>query len=537
MLWYALTRYHETLKDVLEKTLTIPGLLEQVSVPDKKGKLRPIKFLTAKLVRQHVPKNTGLASTVRDYLIGDASAMLMSHLSKAYKGKNESNPPTMPSLAAITDEEFRHAYREFADPEAVLAVKPQHQEKIDAANAKGQTRLARRLTKIYTNWAVSRAAGQIMRKLEGALPRPIEFTHTEFLRGCMLAFCEGNSHGNYYALIKLFADGHRYQNKQQILKAGFIDCKTKEKIGGKKYPGLILPLELGRDFHEHEYLTHGAIHSAKLVVKRRPEKSGSQKASPRNHANAVAFNPADYDFYIHAAFEFRPQPVKTETFLGIDRGAARLGAASLIDGQGRLIQSGFDLDGAAFAAEMRRLQAQTQQKQQRGIQRSRKFSLRGKRADAILGEYANRIVAIAAEHRAQIVLEAIKGTTMARFLKQSQFAKLQQMLTYKAERLGLPAPIEVPAHYTSKTCAACGQKDPANRPRKDAAGKPIQDVFRCVACGHTANADANASQIIALRGLHQIENGGKFKKFDLFQQWLKEVIGRDGYAASGQRIQ
>jgi transposase len=62
-------------------------------------------------------------------------------------------------------------------------------------------------------------------------------------------------------------------------------------------------------------------------------------------------------------------------------------------------------------------------------------------------------------------------------------------------------------------------------------------VFLCIACGHSANADSNASQIIALRGLHQIENGGKFKKFDLFQQWLKDSIGRDGSAAPGQLIQ
>jgi transposase len=123
---------------------------------------------------------------------------------------------------------------------------------------------------------------------------------------------------------------------------------------------------------------------------------------------------------------------------------------------------------------------------------------------------------------------------MGRFLKQSQFTKLKQMLTYKAEREGLPAPVEVPAAYTSQTCARCGHKDAANRPKKDAAGKAIQDVFLCMACGHKANADSNASLIIALRGMHQKENGGKlYKKFDLFQQWLKELIGRDGSAAPG----
>jgi IS605 OrfB family transposase len=525
MLWYAMTQYHLTLKAVLEKILALPDLAERISDPDKKGKLRPNKFRLSKLLYTIAPQNWELAP-LRDYLIGDASAMIMGHLSKVYKGENESSPPVMPSLEAMTEEEFRKAYSEFADPEAEPVLKQQHREKIVAALAMGETRVAGRLAKIYANWAVSRAAGQVLRKLEGALPRPIEFTRNEFARGCLLAFCDGN----YYLLVRLFAEDHRY-HERKVLKDGFIDCKTRQPIGGKKYPGLILPLEMDRHFHEQEYLTHGTIQSAKLVVKRRPELSLHVMGRLPGALEKMQFDAAGYDFYVHAAFEFQSPAVETETLLGIDRGAAKLGAATLIDRQGKLIESGFDLDGAAFATEMRRFEAQTRRLQKRGIQRSRRFSLRGKRADAVLGEYANRIVAIAEKNRSQIVIEAIRGRVMGRFLKQSQFSKLQQMLTYKAERLGLPAPVEVPAAYTSQTCAQCGHKDASNRPKKDEAGRAVQDVFRCVACSYAANADSNASRIIALRGLHQLENGGRFKKFDLFQQWLKEVIGRDGSSA------
>jgi IS605 OrfB family transposase len=531
MLWYAMTRYHLTLKEVLERTLALPDLAEQISDPDKKGKLRPNKFKLGKLVRTLTPRNWELAP-LRDYLIGDASAMILSHLNKAYKGENESNPPSMPSLQPMTEEEFREAYRDFAEPGAEPAIKPQHREKIDAALARGETRVARRLAKTYANWGVSRAAGQVLRKLEGDLPRPIEFTHTEFGRGCLLAFRDGN----YYMLVRLFSVGHRYI-ETKVLDGGFIDCKTKQPIGGKKYPGVILPLEMDRHFHEREYLTHGTIRSAKLLVKRRHQSASHIDGQARGTFEKAPFNAAGYDFYIHAAFEFQPPPVETVTFLGIDRGAAKLGAATLIDREGRLIESGFDLDGSAFAAEMRRFEARIAHLQKRGIQRSRRFSLRGKRADAVLGEYANRIVGIAEKNRSQIVIEDIRGKVMGRFLKQSQFAKLQQMLTYKAERLGLPAPVEVPAAYTSQTCAQCGHKDAANRPKKDESGKALQDVFRCVACGYAANADSNASRVIALRGLHQLENGGRFKKFDLFQQWLKEVIGRDGSSALGRADQ
>jgi IS605 OrfB family transposase len=528
MLWYAMTRYHLTLKDVLEKTLAIPDLAEKVSDPDKKGKLRPNKFTLSKLVRTIAPRNWEL-SPLRDYLISEASAMILSHLNKAYKGENESSPPKMPSLDPMTEDEFQRAYGDFADPGTQPTMKREHRDKIDAALSRGETQVAGRLTKIYANWAVSRAAGQVLRKLDGDLPHPIEFTHTEFGRGCLLAFRDGN----YYMLVRLFAKEHKYR-ESKVIGDGFIDRKTRQPIAGKKYPGLILPLEMDRRFHEQEYLTQGSIQSAKLVVKRRPQLSSRLGGGPHRKLEKGQFNAAEYDFYVHAAFEFRHPPVEIETFLGVDRGAAKLGAATVVDREGKLIESGFDLDGSAFAAEMRRFEARIVHLQKRGIQRSRRFSLRGKRADAILGEYANRIVAIAEKNRSQIVIEAIRGTVMGRFLKQSQFAKLKQMLTYKAERLGLPAPVEVPAAYTSQTCAQCGHKDAANRPKKDEAGRALQDVFRCVACGYAANADSNASRIIALRGLHQLENGGKFKKFDLFQQWLREVIGRDGSSTFGR---
>ena len=531
MLWYAMTRYHDALKTALETTLALPDLLEQVSELDKKERPRPNQYKLRKLLRTKLPRGWELAP-LRDYLEKDAAAMLMSHLSKAYKGKNESNPPTLPTMDPMSDEQFRAAYAEFTNPEARLSIKPQHRERIDNAIANGETRVAQRLTGIYKNWAVSRAAGQVLRKLEGALPHPIEFTRNEFERGCLLAY----SAGNYYLLLRLFAGGHRFCEKR-VLKEGFIDCKTRKPIGGKIYPGLILPLEMGREFHELEYLTHGTIQSAKLVVKRRMDRLPKVAGRASGQSKAAPFNAGDYDFYIHAAFEFQPPAIETETVLGIDRGAAKIGAAALIDRQGNRMECSLDLEGAAFAAEMKRFEEQTRRLQQSGKQRSRKFSLRGKRSNIILGEYANRIVTIARQNRSQIVIEAIRGTAMGRFLKQSQFAKLKQMLTYKAERDGLPAPVEVPAAYTSQTCSRCGHRDAANRPRKDASGKPIQDVFKCVACGFAANADSNASAIIALRGLHQIENGGKFKKFDLFQLWLKELFGRDGSRASGHENQ
>ena len=171
---------------------------------------------------------------------------------------------------------------------------------------------------------------------------------------------------------------------------------------------------------------------------------------------------------------------------------------------------------------MARLRALIASRQRRGLQTGRVMRLRGRRSEITIGEYANRVITAALEHKAQIAIEKIDATSMSRFLTQSQFAKLRQSLTYKAERVGLPVPIEVPPAYTSQTCARCGHKSAENRPK--------QDRFCCVQCGYAANADRNASEIIALRGLQQIKQGGRFQKFDAFQAWMRS-LGRDSSAA------
>ena len=237
------------------------------------------------------------------------------------------------------------------------------------------------------------------------------------------------------------------------------------------------------------------------------------------------------EFYVNIAFEFSPTPIVTESFFGLDRGAAMIGAATGIEFR---VKCG---NGLIFTVSLLPTRCVLHQRRvaeaQRDGKRAFNFRLRGRRAKIILGEYANKLITKAIEHKSQIVLEKLDAKIFSRhFLKQSQIRKLHDMLTYKAERAGLPAPIEVPAAYTSQTCARCGHHDPANRPHVDADGRAIQHLFRCTGCGYTANADENASEIIALRGLHQTQYGGRFQKFDVFRVWLQSQIGRDTSADS-----
>jgi len=54
----------------------------------------------------------------------------------------------------------------------------------------------------------------------------------------------------------------------------------------------------------------------------------------------------------------------------------------------------------------------------------------------------------------------------------------------------------VSPQYTSQTCPICGHVSKDNR--------KTQSEFKCVHCGHTANADSNAAQNILLAGLASI---------------------------------
>jgi IS605 OrfB family transposase len=75
------------------------------------------------------------------------------------------------------------------------------------------------------------------------------------------------------------------------------------------------------------------------------------------------------------------------------------------------------------------------------------------------------------------------------------FAQLRGYITYKAELYGVPLAI-VPARYTSVTCSECGHCAKANR--------KSQAKFLCMSCGHTENADFNASKNIAKLGEQSI---------------------------------
>lgn len=86
----------------------------------------------------------------------------------------------------------------------------------------------------------------------------------------------------------------------------------------------------------------------------------------------------------------------------------------------------------------------------------------------------------------------IQNKQLAMSAHDAAFSEFWKMLDYKAAERGVEV-VRVPAAYTSQTCAACGYVDSENR--------KTQATFKCVSCGHAANADVNAAEVILQRAV------------------------------------
>jgi putative transposase len=85
----------------------------------------------------------------------------------------------------------------------------------------------------------------------------------------------------------------------------------------------------------------------------------------------------------------------------------------------------------------------------------------------------------------------------------STWGQTKTYLQYKARRQGKLC-LDVPAHYSSQECAACGHVHKDNR--------LSQAEFVCQCCGNSENADRNASQVIAKRGVERLLSGKPHRK-------------------------
>ena len=188
-------------------------------------------------------------------------------------------------------------------------------------------------------------------------------------------------------------------------------------------------------------------------------------------------------------------PVKPSDFLGVDLGVANIATTS--DGRR---YSGSEVKGVRL--RHRKLRAKLQKKQTRSAKRKlKRLSGRERRfATCVNHNISKQIVAEAKRTGRGLGIEElthIRERVTARrkqraVLHSWAFAQLRAFLTYKAILAGVLL-IAVDPRNTSRECAECGHIAKENR--------KTQDKFRCVSCGHTANADINAAINIGRRAV------------------------------------
>ena len=206
----------------------------------------------------------------------------------------------------------------------------------------------------------------------------------------------------------------------------------------------------------------------------------------------------------HIAFAQVPDPIPapgTGEVVGIDRGVVH--AATLSTGE-HLDFDTSDLD-RRIRAEQRRLARRKRGSGRRGRVKDRIARLHAARADRrkdfvekSTTDIARRFDVIRLEDLATArMTRSAKGTVenpgsnvrakagLNRSILDKGWGMFAQRLEHKAK-----GRVEyVPAAYTSQRCYACGTVDREAR--------ESQAVFRCRACGHSANADVNAALNIA----------------------------------------
>ncbi|HFL2423746.1 TPA: RNA-guided endonuclease TnpB family protein [Clostridioides difficile] len=103
---------------------------------------------------------------------------------------------------------------------------------------------------------------------------------------------------------------------------------------------------------------------------------------------------------------------------------------------------------------------------------------------------SKRVVEFAKKNKCEYIhLEKLtKDGFGDRLLRNWSYYELQEMVKYKADRIGIKVKYVNPA-YTSQTCSECGHADKENR--------ETQAKFKCLECGFEANADYNAARNIA----------------------------------------
>lgn len=428
-----------------------------LSLLEEQGKYRERYSETA--IRKVLPNPPALGefhlhSSARDSLLVDVAGALTS-----YFQLREENPLTaFPNCRDPSPETYPNALEEFATV-------------VDDEQGENQRRA--RLLRV--------ARGDVMPVYfcrPDAVPRNRNFS----------LVCDPGT-GRYYGLLYLEPgrNGHPLTPSGNLVRMGWPTTRDpsepRPRFSSRASGAVVVPLALGR-WHVETFL--------------QPCLEGN--ANVRSAFLSRKGDEAAREYYLHITFEFFPEKVEVETFLGLDRGLANLIAISVTDVDGALVHQELH-PGADLIDFQKYVFTEYRGRQRRGRDISGLQVMRRANEEAC-HRLANRIVAVASGYKSQVVVEDLKWFKERKrdfgMLKRTPLQRIQDILTYKLPMKGLPPPKTVSAAYTSKECPKCGYgRDVKGR----GVNRPSQTEFHCEQCGYETHADLNGSHNVARRWL------------------------------------
>lgn len=268
-----------------------------------------------------------------------------------------------------------------------------------------------------------------------------------------------------------------------------IRLDTGEIFKSNSATSILVPLELGRNGWQEEKFANPALEHL-ISVK-------SAFLSKRRN-----------EYFLHVSFAFEvPKSYMPQAYVGIDKGILFTAAYAIVDDKGDLVTLGH-FDDELRDAQIRH--GREREHRSRSGRRVTKRHYKRKAYEAILHGLVNRIIKMAQENQAQIVVEdlgiQVKGSRVV-----SRFRKLDRYFEYKCKMLGVPFR-HVFAAYSSMICHVCGEMmDRDNR------------AVTCQ-CGYAGHSDDNAAVNIARRALYKKKQWQDRGGYKAFHKSFKEVV-------------
>jgi putative transposase len=347
----------------------------------------------------------------------------------------------------------------------------------------------------------------------------IAFTRVDAGRNCGLFYNPETK--RFYARLFIISPKSHLAKPLDIagqyidIRSGSVYVRKEDRKEGLETFGagkgsIMVPLEMGRWHEDAQRFTETAF---------LPQRH-SDTAEPAIPVSAKLVK-TEKSYQLHVSFRFpKPEKIKPLTLLGVDRGITCLAAGAVVSLDGKQVLEEFIVSGKELGELQRQIEHNIKVRQAKG-KLTKGDRRRGRIADQHVHLCANKIVELAKQHQAQIIMEDLdnfatqqkrpKGQRRSNFnamLPRRQYQKLQEVINAKLTLVGLPPIRTVAAAFTSQTCTKCGHISTESRSKED------RTLFCCVNCQHTDHADSQAGINIA-RKVHWLALRGQEKQREI----------------------